>query len=94
MKWITTVIVAVTVGAAVIAIAQAIGEQLGKSLKLVDVNTVLPSWAKVTDIDLTKGDECPGQWKKIKINGVSMCRSPSDSRGCYSAVFHTRNNLY
>ena len=94
MKWITTVIVAVTVGAAVVATAQAIGEPLGKLLKLVDVNTVPPGWTKVTEIDLTKGDECPGQWEKIIVNGVSMCRSPSNSRGCYSAVFHTNGTTY
>ena len=94
MKWITTVLVSVTVGAVVLATAQAIGEQLGKPLKLVDVNTVPPGWTKVTEIDLTTGDECPGQWKKIEVNGVSMCRSSLDSKGCSSAVFPSNGKNY
>ena len=87
MKWITAAIVAITVGAVVVAKSQKPPELVGK-------NPVPPSWTRVVEIDLTNGDECPAAWEKIEVNNIYMCRSPSDDRGCYSAVFSTNGTQY
>jgi len=44
-------------------------------------------WITIADIDVSKGDECPEGWVNSTVNGVEFCRAPSDSSGCYSAVF-------
>ena len=53
-------------------------------------------WLKIADIDLTKKDksECPGEWKKIKVNGTEVCRSLNDTAGCYSAKFSVNGTKY
>ena len=87
MKWIAAAIVAITVGAVVVAKSQNPPELVGK-------NPVPPGWTRVVEIDLTNGDECPAAWEKIEVNDIHMCRSPSDDRGCYSAVFSTNGTQY
>ena len=94
MKWIIEVIVAVTVGAVVVATAQAIDEPLGKLL--VDVNHPHPGWTRVVEFDLNNGkeDECPSPWRRTEVDGVYMCQSTSDDPGCYSVVFPTNGTEY
>ena len=87
MKWITAAIVAITVGAVVVAKSQ-------KPLELVGVNSVPPGWTRVVEIDLHNGDECPAPWRKIEVNDVYMCRSPLDQGGCSSALFSTNGTQY
>ena len=87
MKWITAAIVTITVETVVVAKSQ-------KPLELVGVNPVPPGWTRVVEIDLTNGDECPAVWEKIEVNDIYVCRSPSDDKGCYSAVFSTIGTQY
>ena len=94
MKWIVAAIVAITVGSAVVAKTQAIDEQSQKPLELVGVNPVPPGWTRIVEMDLTKGDECPATWRKIEVNDIYMCRSPSDRKGCYIASFSTNGTQY
>ncbi|XP_065888599.1 uncharacterized protein [Dysidea avara] len=51
-------------------------------------------WMKIADYDTSKGDDCPSGWKKIKINGLDLCRSPNDNAGCYSTHFHVNKVSY
>ena len=44
-------------------------------------------WMKIADYDTSRGDDCPKGWNKITANNVAMCRSPSNSAGCYSSMF-------
>lgn len=44
-------------------------------------------WMRITDYDTGRGDDCPNEWSKITANNIAMCRSPSNSAGCYSAMF-------
>ena len=50
-------------------------------------------WMKVTDIDASKGDDCPNGWSNI-TNPVAACRAPSHNAGCYSAEFSTHQVPY
>ena len=47
-------------------------------------------WMRIADYD-TSRDDCPKGWNKITANGIAVCRSPSDSAGCYSSMFSTYN---
>ena len=51
-------------------------------------------WLKVADLDMTRGDKCPKEWTALLVNGIKVCRSPSDSAGCYSTVFTVNNTRY
>ena len=51
-------------------------------------------WMKVADLDMTRGDKCPREWRELLINGIKVCRSPSDSAGCYSKVFAVNSTRY
>ena len=51
-------------------------------------------WMKIADHDTSKGDDCPSGWKKIKVNGLDLCRSPNDNAGCYSTHFHVSKASY
>ena len=66
----------------------------GDDFELPIVNPVPPGWTRVVEIDLTNRDECPVPWRKIEVNNVYMCRSPSDQRGCYTASFSTNGTQY
>ena len=50
-------------------------------------------WMKVTDIDTSKGDDCPNGWSNI-TSPVAACRAPSDNATCYSAQFSTHRVPY
>ena len=51
-------------------------------------------WMKIADYDTSKGDGCPSGWKKIKANGLDLCRSPNDNAGCHSTNFHVHKVRY
>ena len=51
-------------------------------------------WMKVADLDMTRGDKCPREWRELLVNGIKVCRSPSDSPGCYSTVFAINGTRY
>ena len=40
-------------------------------------------WMKVADYDTSRGDDCPIGWIKTTANNIDMCRSSSNSAGCY-----------
>ena len=44
-------------------------------------------WMRIADYDTSRGDNCPSGWNKITANGIAVCRSPSDSAGCYPTTF-------
>ncbi|XP_065914398.1 uncharacterized protein [Dysidea avara] len=50
-------------------------------------------WMRITDMNITNGDECPHGWKKI-TSPVAACRASSDDDGCYSAQFSTHQVPY
>jgi len=27
-------------------------------------------WLKITDFDLSKGNNCPNEWREVKVNGI------------------------
>ena len=45
-------------------------------------------------IDASRGDECPTGWTKIAANNIRMCRSPSDTAGCYSTTLSVNGTSY
>ena len=51
-------------------------------------------WLKVADFDMTRGDKCPKEWRQFLVNGIGVCRSPSDNAGCYSTIFTVNNTKY
>ena len=51
-------------------------------------------WLKVADLDMTRGDKCPKEWREILVNGIKVCRSPNDSPDCYSTVYTVNNTRY
>ena len=51
-------------------------------------------WMKIADHDISWGDDCPEGWKKITNNNIDVCRSPSNSAGCYSSTFPVNNLTY
>ena len=53
-------------------------------------------WLQIADFDLSVKSECPDteEWKKIKVNGIEMCRSVNDTEGCYSAIFSVNGTKY
>ena len=49
-------------------------------------------WMRIADLDISRGDNCPSGWTKITTNDVGyppidVCRSSSDSTGCYATTF-------
>ena len=51
-------------------------------------------WMKIADYDTSRGDDCPKGWNKITANNIDMCRSPSNSAGCYPTIFSVHNVGY
>ena len=51
-------------------------------------------WRRIASINISAGDNCSTGWNKSSYNGVSFCRAPSDSRGCYSTFFSTNGVSY
>ena len=52
-------------------------------------------WRKIVNIDISAGDDCPGEWRKDTHSNVSFCRVASDGRWtCSSASFSTNGISY
>ena len=52
-------------------------------------------WRRIANINITAGDDCPGEWRKTTQSGVSFCRVASDSSfTCSSANFSTNGISY
>ena len=51
-------------------------------------------WRRIASIDIGVGDDCPTGWNKSSHNGVSFCKAPSGSAGCYSTFFSTNGTSY
>ena len=52
-------------------------------------------WRRIANIDISAGDNCPGEWRKATQSGVSFCRVASDGWWtCSSANFSTNGISY
>ena len=51
-------------------------------------------WRRIARFDISAGDECPTGWNKRYYSGVSFCRTPSNTVGCYSTSFSTNAMNY
>ena len=52
-------------------------------------------WRRIVNINISAGDDCPGEWRKATQSGVSFCRVASDDRlTCSSASFSTNGLSY
>ena len=52
-------------------------------------------WRRIANIDISAGDDCPGEWRKATQSDVSFCRVASDDRRkCSSANFSTNGISY
>ena len=37
-------------------------------------------WRRIVNVNISAGDDCPGEWKKATQSGVSFCREASDDK--------------
>ena len=52
-------------------------------------------WRRIVNINVSAGDDCPGEWRMATESGVSFCRVGSDSSSvCSSASFSTNGISY
>ena len=53
-------------------------------------------WRRIINIDISAGDDCPGEWRKATQSGVNFCRvaSDNDKFTCSSANFSTNGISY
>ena len=52
-------------------------------------------WRRIVNINISAGDDCPGEWRKATQSDVSFCRVASDNRyTCSSANFSTNGISY
>ena len=53
-------------------------------------------WRRIANIDISAGDDCPGEWRKATQSGVSFCRVAidNDHLACSSANFSTNGISY
>ena len=52
-------------------------------------------WRRIANINISAGDDCPGEWRKGTESGVSFCRLASDDmETCSSAHFSTNGISY
>ena len=52
-------------------------------------------WRRIANINISAGDDCPGEWRKATQSGVSFCRVASNNRFvCSSANFSTNGISY
>jgi len=49
---------------------------------------------KIADLDTTNGGDCPKEWHRLMVNGITACRALSDSAGCYSTFFSANGMNY
>ena len=52
-------------------------------------------WRRIANINISAGDDCPGDWRKATHSNVSFCRVASDGHDtCSSASFSTNGISY
>ena len=53
-------------------------------------------WRRIANVNISAGDDCPGEWRKATHSGVSFCRIASDTGyfTCSSANFSTNGISY
>ena len=53
-------------------------------------------WRRIVNINISAGDDCPGEWRKATQSGVSFCREASDDFifTCSSSNFSTNGMSY
>ena len=52
-------------------------------------------WRRIANINISAGDDCPGEWRKATQSDVSFCRVASDEwNTCSSASFSTNGISY
>ena len=52
-------------------------------------------WRRIVNINISAGDDCPGEWRNATQSGVSFCRVASDGEyTCSSAHFSTNGISY
>ena len=53
-------------------------------------------WRRTVNINISAGDDCPGEWRKATQSGVSFCRVATDNttHTCSSANFSTNGISY
>ena len=51
-------------------------------------------WTRIVNINISAGDDCPGEWRKATQSGVSFCRVAGNGRDCSSATFSTNGISY
>ena len=53
-------------------------------------------WKRIANINISAGDDCPGEWRKATHFGISFCRVASDDQSlvCSSANFSTNGISY
>ena len=52
-------------------------------------------WRRIANINISAGDNCPGEWRKATQSGVSFCRVANDDyTTCSSANFSTNGISY
>ena len=52
-------------------------------------------WRRIVNINISAGDDCPGEWRKATQSNVSFCRVASDGEfTCSSANFSTNGISY
>ena len=53
-------------------------------------------WRRIVNINISAGDDCPGEWRKATQSGVSFCRETFDDQTqvCSSANFSTNGISY
>ena len=52
-------------------------------------------WRRIANVNISAGDDCPGEWRKATQSGVRFCRVASDDQFvCSSANFSTNGISY
>ena len=51
-------------------------------------------WTRIASINISAGDDCPGEWRKATQSGISFCRVASDDTFTCSANFSTNGISY
>ena len=51
-------------------------------------------WRRIVNVNISAGDDCPGEWRKATQSNVSFCRVASDGRQtCSSAANFSTNGI-
>ena len=54
-------------------------------------------WMRITDLDTSRGDDCPSGWRKITTpttEALEVCRAFSDGAGCHQVLYSTHQLNY